>query len=195
MPVSQLRIEPTIGKTRIGGNWNVPRPTPQTISAADRPAFLSFVAMLFLLCGIGSALLLLGNWPILAMVATDTTLVSGWPHSLATMAIVSTLAGVFLFFGGPAGWYLAMFLLIESLLAAATGWAVVRAEGSPIAFWADNSISWYAQIGLQMFLTMALVGYFFSKPVREYCAMNTSKCLMAIAIICALELAVFSVQV
>lgn len=185
MSAEKPRIEPTIGPPIANADWNEARPAP--VTTPDRPVFLSIVACVFLLSGIAAAALFLAEWTRFSSIAADVGLGSEWPYAAMLMSIAYIAAGMFLLAGGPIGWYLTAFVLVESLAAAVFGWMLLVEEGIQFAFWAGHTISGYSKIGLRILLTSALMAYMFSSAVREYCSITWIKGVLAVAVVVGLE--------
>ena len=191
MAIGTPRIEPTIGRTIGPTHVGTPvyAPSRKLTTSRRRPLAVTLFAVAYLVGGLTTVALILGGFADYGMPGAEGSLGAGWPHAVLLRSAISALAGIFLLLGGSLGWYLAMLLLVDGLLSA--GWscqALVLAEVPP-TFWVDHSISVYVKVASRALITLAVMGYLCSATIRDHCSITRSSAVLAIVLLCALEVA------
>ena len=164
----RLRIEPTIGTGTVGVGWADGR--PPVAASPNRPYVLVLVAGLLLAYGLTEILVFFGVLPsYLQFHAIDALRLDKWRYGSLATAIACSLAGLSLIAGRPSGWYLAILICVAGLGATLAALATIYQAGTPLALWSGHAVGPHASLMLGAALSLCLLDYLLTRPVRAYC--------------------------
>ncbi len=183
MASQKLRIEPTIGPVAAGELVRAPR--RHTVEVESRPAIVTLFSALYLASGSLCAALLISGYGEREFLA----FAFAWPYPTLLLCGIAVAAGGLLLMGMPLGWYLAVFVLVDSSVLALWEAERVFQDTSGAIGGVVATASHYAESVLRFTLSLGLLCYFFSADLRRFLKVGASHAWLGLLLLIALEAA------
>ena len=172
------RVEPTLGTPDPEMDWG--EPETFTPSAPDRPLLVTLIAVLFVLGGIGTIFVNLGNWSLLDRAGQSISFEGSLPLAWLLTSVAYVVCGLLLFFGNAIGWYLLTYLCIATIFASGNVIMILQETGIEPTLMTGKTISWYTKAGLRILTHLLLQLYLFRQIVLNYFGVRRPMALLAL---------------